>query len=76
MSEEASEKADVGEALKTGLLVTSSLAFGLAIIYLLAFFNSLGSGILREISFVFVLISMMIVFNISFSLSLIDQLLK
>lgn len=76
MAEEAAEKVDIAEALKTGLLVTSSLAFGLAAIYVMAYFDALGSGMLRNISFIFVLISMLIVFNISFSLSLIDQLLR
>lgn len=74
MPEKASEKVDILDALKTGLLTTSSLGFGLGAIYTLAYFDMMGIGVLRNISFLFILISMLIVFNITFSLSLVDQL--
>ena len=74
MPEDATDKVDILEALKIGLLISSSMVFGLASLYLMAYLDLMGLGVLRNISFVFVLISMLVVFNISFSLSLIDQL--
>lgn len=74
MAEEADDKIDILEAVETGLLVSSGLAFSLGFIYFLAFVDVMAAGMLRQIPFPFVVVSMIIVFNLSFSFALIDQL--
>lgn len=72
--EQAEEKLDLLDATETGMLITSSLAFGLGILYALAYLELIGEGLLGNIPFSFVVLSLIVTFNLTFAIALIDQL--
>lgn len=74
MPEEAEDKLDVFEAFKVGIMISASLTFGLATLYFLAYIDLLGLSILRQIPFALVALAMLFVFNISFAMTMVDQL--
>lgn len=74
MTQDANDKIDLSDAVLTGLLITSALAFGLGMVYAMAYFGLMGSGLLKQVPFPFVILSLIITFNLSFSFALVDQL--
>lgn len=72
---DAKDKIDLEEATANGFIITASFAFALGIIYFLTYFNIIYFSFLDNIPFIFVAFSLIIVFNLSFSYSMVDQLL-
>lgn len=71
---DAKDKIDFWSALATSALITSSLVFALASLYALTYFNLIEFGVLSDIPFSFVIFSMIAAFNLTFTITVLDQL--
>lgn len=71
---DAADKIDFWNAVVTSVLITASFAFALGSIYFMAYFNLLEMSILNDIPFSFIVFSMIATFNLTFTVTVLDQL--
>lgn len=71
---EAEEKIDFWGAVATSIIITSALAFALGSIYTLSYFKILEMTILENIPFTFIVFSMIATFNLTFTITVLDQI--